>query len=225
MTRARGIAHVSILASALLAGAGCSVSTRPIAEPPPSVTGSVQRDAAPAVDLHVELRTLDGRLMASTHTSDSGAYGIQVDASGAWEIKAVGSRPGDFDSVIFDFQFRAAHPQALPPLDVSAYGAQAGLPADSAAAPAPNPIQPLTFTWTMPGRPGSLARVQCFDANGNPVWYSNWVDTTQVLWNGIENQGASQGRIVTPGTYHWRLKYSFPDSSNGHTPPRSLALQ
>jgi hypothetical protein len=203
----------------------CSMNTSPIREPGPSVTGTVVRQSMPAADLHVELRTPDGRLMASTHTADSGGYGIQVDASGAWEIKAVGNLPGDFDSIVFDFAYLAPAREVIPSLDVYAYGGGAIEPADSATAAAPTPIQPLTFQWAMPGRVDPRARVQCLDAAGNLVWLSSWLDTTQVAWNGLENQGAFAGHIATPGSYTWRMKFGFPDSSEGHSPFRSLRLE
>ncbi len=215
------------LFSLLLPGAfltGCSRSTAPIREPGPSVTGSVVRQTAPAADLHVELRTPDGRLMASTHTTDSGGYGIQVDGTGRWEIKAVGKLPGDFDSMIFDFAYLAPARVVIPPLDVYAYGAAAIDPADSTAAPTPSPIQPLTFEWTLPARTSPRARVQFFDSGGNMVWLSSWLDTTQVAWNGLGNQGSFTGHLVTPGAYTWRMKFGFPDSSEGHSPYRSLRL-
>ncbi len=208
-----------------LPDAGCSSKTQDITEPLPSVTGLVQRETAPALDVHVELLTIDGRLITSTHTTSSGSYGIQVDASGTWEIKIVGNRAGDFDNLTRTFQFQAPQIVVMPPLDVYAYGAQAIQPDESTSAPAPSPIQPLTFRWTMPERPGASARVQFFDAAGKPVWYSNWLDTTQVAWNGLANQGAWAGHPAAAGVYTWRMKFGFPDSSEAHTAYRALTLK
>jgi hypothetical protein len=66
--------------------------------------------------------------------------------------------------------------------------------------------------------------VQCFDSTGASVWYSSWLDTTEVMWNGLANQGAGAGHFVTAGAYTWRMKFDFPDSSNGHTTYRALTL-
>ena len=216
----RAVATLGLLAACT----GCSSSTRPISEPTPNVSGAVQRQGVPAANVHVELRTPEGRLMSSTHTTAAGSYAIGLDAAGEWEIKAVGIDPDDFSSVNFDFAFQAGHPLVLPTLDIHAYGAAAIQPADSVSVPTPSPIQPLEFEWIMPARASALARVQCFDSTGAAVWYSNWVDTTRVLWNGLVNQGTGAGRFVSAGAYNWRMKFSFPDSSSGHTPYRRLTF-
>ena len=168
------VSRIGLLAwPALLQLCGCGVNVQDGVGPRvpiPNVMGVVRRDVTPASGLHAELRTESGQSIASTTTNATGAYGFDVTSSGIWEIKIVAGRPGDFDSVTRPFVFQGPSLVELPPLDVFAYGAGIVEPSAGASAPAPSPVQPLLFRWTLPARPGVTARVQLFDYGGVAVW-------------------------------------------------------
>ena len=207
---------------------GCSVDVQDGVGPRvrvPNVQGVVLRTTSPAQGLEVDLRTDAGQEVATTTTRRSGSFGFADVTPGTWEIKVSAGGPGDFESVTRGFQLGPdPAPLSLPPVDVHAYGASAIEPVDGASVTAPSFIEPLIFRWTRPDMPGVTAHVQLYDAAGSPVWFSSALQTDQVPWNGLGNQGTYQGQPVGPGQYTWRVKFILPDSSEGRTGSRRLAL-
>jgi hypothetical protein len=206
---------------------GCGVDMQDGAGPRvpiPDVLGLVRRAGTPASGLQVELRTDGGQEVASMATDRSGGYGFDVPGSGAWEIKVSSGRSDDFDSVTRGFQFQDPGPLSLPAVDVYAYGAAVLEPASDTSVVAPSPAQPLIFRWIRPALSGVAARVQLYDSAGAAVWSSSSLETDQIPWNGIGNQGSYQGQAVTAGQYSWRVKFVLPDTSQARSATRKLTL-
>ena len=222
---ARTILPGTLLALQLV---GCGIDLKDGAGPRvpiPNLMGSVRRAGSAAAGLRLELRTIEGQVVASTVTTSAGSFGFQVPASGAWEVKVSSERAGDFAAITHPLQYQEPGTEVIAPLDVFAYGAELLEPAADGTAPVPSLLQPLMFQWTLPSLSGVTARVQCFAPTGTLVWNSTWLDADHVAWNGVANQGDSAGHIVAAGTYTWRMKFSLPDSSEGRTATRTLTLR
>ena len=219
-------AELLLLLLLLVASSGCSPNIQDGVGPRvpiPNVDGSVLRSGAPAAGLKVALRDSSGVEVAGTVTTLSGYYGFGDVALGTWEVKVSGVSAGDFDSVARDFDLMDST-FSLRALDIHAYGAALLAPTDGASQPVPSPVQPVTFRWNLPSLPGVAARAQVLDSGGSAVWYSGGLQTSEVGWNGLGNQGRYQGVVVPPGSYNWRVKFDLPDSSQAKTSTRRLVL-
>jgi hypothetical protein len=191
-----------------------------------NVEGEVHRDGAPAARLSVSVRNpSDSRSVASARTGDDGAYAVAA-PTGAWEIRVSGGETGDFDSVTREFTLASPDERlTIPSIDVSAMGAAAVAPADSAEWSMPSSDDPVRFSWTAPSTPVRSARVQVYDQAGAAVWYADKTTATSQTWDGFGNQGAYAGHAAPAGSYLWRVKFQFPDSAEARLAYRSLLLQ
>jgi hypothetical protein len=141
-------------------------------------------------------------------------------------VKLSGDESGDFDSVSREFQ--VVDPEdtlELPPLDIHAYGASVVEPPNDAALPTPNPFQPITFRWTLPDTDIVWARVQLYTGIGQAVWSSAKEVAAQADWNGVGNEGEYTGRLVSAGTYSWRVKLELAGGLEARLDSRVLVLQ
>jgi len=209
---------------------GCEVDVRdgfgPRA-PVPDVEGTVARAASPAVNVEVELRSVTvDTLVFETDSNVQGYFGFAGVPSGLWELRVESDLPGDFASVSREF-YRADTDGRLRirEFDVFAYGARLDAPAIGASAPAPTPFDPMDFHWTPPAVAGAFARVQLVDQAGQDVWTSAVVATDSVTWNGYGTEGTYFGLPIGPGSYQWRVKFDFPDTSEARTERRALRLE
>jgi len=185
--------------------------------PIPNVSGSAERDGAAAAALDVAVRDAEGRTVVSAKTDASGFYLLAAPA-GAWELRLKGKLLGDFDSVTRNLVVAGSgEGVSIGPMDIFAYGAATSVPSDSATLALPDPSTPLTFRWSSPARTFSSARVQLFDSASAAVWYSPKAPDSSAIWDGTENQGAAVGSSAPAGTYTWRVKFEFPDTSTART--------
>lgn len=194
--------------------------------PIPNLTGNVIREGNAVAGAVVVLRDpTDNSELASSRTDAAGAFAFHAPV-GVWEVKAEGNLPDDFDTItrvvpVPDEQ----QTTTLLPMDVFAYQARLLEPAAGASMGAPTPAQPLVFRWEMPSRSTSSARVQVYDGAGVPVWFSSRAPEDSATWNGLGNQSTYVGHLAPAGTYTWRVKFEFPDSTEARVWGRALVLQ
>jgi len=116
-------------------------------------------------------------------------------------------------------------PMTVTTIDISNHGSEMLEPTDGTRAAVPTLFQALTFRWVLPDVKVQYARVQLYNENGAAVWFSTREPVSEVSWNGIGNEGDYDGRPVSAGTYLWRVKIGFPDSSEARLRSRVLNLE
>src|SRR5262245_10967220 len=193
---------------------------------PPNVTGVVVRANQPVASTPVSLRNPQGGAqIARTVTDAAGGYGLHAPV-GVWEVRVAGSGPDDFATVTREFTALDPSVQfALPPLELSAFGSHLDSPVSDAQLTGPTPGQPIAFEWQMPSRPVVSARVQLYASNGEAVWYSAKTTEGSAIWNGLGTEGSQQGRLTGAGTYAWRVKFEWADSSESRLATWALILK
>ena len=193
--------------------------------PFPNVSGRAERDGISASALDVSVRDPAGNTLVSATTDRNGSYTLAAPA-GAWEVRLKGDLPGDFDSVTRDLVIASPSDRiALGTMDIFAYGAVLSAPVGGSILALPTQVAPATFRWSSPARAFTSARVQLFDSAGAAVWYSPKSTDSSVTWDGAENQGADSGSPAPEGTYNWRVKFEFPDTSAARTATWRVAFQ
>lgn len=222
--------RVLAIVAAVLCAVGCDVNVGdgvgPRA-PIPDVEGTVSRGTSPAVRLDVELRNVATDIKVfETDTNTDGYFGFVDVPSGLWDLRVESEVPGDFASVSRQF-YRADGDGRLriPAFDVFAHGARLTAPVIGASRLAPTPFDPLDFHWTPPAVAGVVGRVQVTDQAGLDVWKSPSGAADSVRWNGYGTEGAYFGLPIGPGSYEWRVKFDFPDTSEARTERRALRLE
>jgi hypothetical protein len=195
--------------------------------PIPNVIGGVQRLGIPCEGVKVDLRTAEGdTTLDSDRTDAQGRFGFAIELPGRYEIKARGSGAEDFESVTLAFEFPNPDSSVvLPTVELDRRGTAMTEPAPGDTVTLPTLTTPLWFHWVLPETAYLWARVQVYDAEGHPVWFSPKRATDRALWNGLGNQSAYMNQFVTPGHYTWRVKVAFPDSSEGRLARWELALR
>jgi hypothetical protein len=209
---------------------GCSVDVRDGVgprNPVPNVHGIVLRNSHPAGNLIVELRTIEDAItLAETSTNSEGVFAFADVAAGRWEVKVNGDIDGDFDSISRAFLLEDSMAGAvLEPVDIFSFGAGVLEPADSVSMAAPNPFSTIGFSWKNPDKTLLWARVQLYNSDGAPVWYSSKEPVEQAEWNGLGNRGEYTGELMGAGQYSWRIKYAYSESLEARSDPRDLTLQ
>ena len=228
-TRRGRAASLSITLPACLAAAltGCSPDVHdgvgPLV-PVPNVTGTVLRDGRPIAGLRVALRPPDSGTSFGATTTDAGGRFWLYAPDGIWEVRASGVLDGDFSSVTREV-LADSEQVALAPFELSTQGASLEAPVAGAAVSPPTPGSPLLFEWRGPSRAVQSARVQLYTESNVPVWSSPETQDTSMVWNGLGTEGGYQGHLVPAGKYAWRVKFQFPDSSEGRLRTNSLVIQ
>ncbi len=193
----------------------------------PNVTGRVVREGLAVPNHKVGLRDPDDHTTLSEDRTDpSGRFELRAPV-GTSEIEVNGLLAGDFASVTLALTVPGDTSliDLATPIDLSAYGARLENPPDGARAPPPTPTATIEFHWQMPNRTPSSARLQIYDADGQPVWISAAVLEPSLTWNGVGNQGTYVGRLAPAGDYEWRVKFDLPDGSEARLARRSLAFE
>lgn len=221
--------RVALLLWGALSLAGCAPDFKDTLGPRvplDNVSGRAERDGAAAASLDVTVRNPTNNVSIGGGKTDASGYYAIAAPAGGWEVKIKGRLSGDFDSVTRGFVVDAPKEHlTLEPMDVFAYGAAANQPADSVSLDLPTSSSPVTFRWRPPDRPYSTAYAQLLDAAGAAVWYSPKATDSSAVWDGLGNQGTLMGTKAPTGTYTWRVKFDFPDSSEARTRSRAVIFQ
>lgn len=219
-----GLAYLA--AAFLFLSSGCSNNpTEP--QPTPAVEGSVVKHSQPVVGTTVSLYNDENySLLDTTITDQTGDYRFNDIPDGRWLVKTVSEVPDEFGYVRYIFSLNPDTPEVVvPTMDVSTHGLSLLEPGEDDSVPTPDPFSPLDFVWSAYQGQIEWNNTRLYSEYDSLIWSSTKNSDTIATFDGVMNEGGSSGNPVQPGTYEWRVKLKFPNSTKAATRKETVIFE